>query len=70
MALFEVRVDCHDELPCRIFWEDGRSWNITRVLHSCKSETDFEGIRYTVKIGSAVKYIYRIRDRWYVDRLP
>jgi hypothetical protein len=29
-------------------------------------EDEFEGIRYTVLIGSAEKYIYRIGTKWYV----
>ena len=28
---------------------------------------EFEGIRYTVLIGSAEKYIYRTGNRWYVE---
>ena len=67
-----VRVDCtHLEdgavVPTSITWRDGRVWKITRVVHSCSSQdTDFEGIRYTVLIGSAEKYLYRTGSRWYV----
>jgi hypothetical protein len=36
-----------------------------RVILSCKSlEGEFEGIRYTVYIGSAEKYIYRVGHTW------
>ena len=31
---------------------------------------EFEGIRYTIKIGSAEKYLYRDGLQWYVDRSP
>ena len=34
------------------------------------SHDEFEGVRYTVKIGRAVKYLYREGQRWYVDRSP
>ena len=34
------------------------------------SHDEFEGVRYTVKIGRAVKYLYREGRRWYVDRSP
>ena len=34
--------------PTRIHWHDGRTWNIDKTLHSCTSEHDFKGIRYTV----------------------
>lgn len=50
-----------------ISWADGRIWNIDRVIHSCVSlDGEFEGIRYTVFIGSAEKYIYRAGHAWYV----
>ena len=53
----------------RIHWHDGRTWDIVKTLHSCISECDFEGIRYTVLIGSAEKYLYRIGDKWYVEAI-
>ena len=56
------RLDSGEILPVRITWHDGRVWNIDRVIHSC----DFKGIRYTVLIGSAEKYIYRAGHAWYV----
>lgn len=34
------------------------------------SHDEFEGVRYTVKIGRAVRYLYREGQRWYVDRSP
>ena len=55
--------------PTRIHWHDGRTWNIDKTLHSCTSEHDFKGIRYTVLIGSAEKYLYRIGDKWYVEAI-
>ena len=53
--------------PTRIHWHDGRIWNIDKTLHACTSECDFKGIRYTVLIGSAEKYIYRLGSKWYVE---
>ena len=53
--------------PTRIHWHDGRTWNIRKTLHACTSEDEFEGIRYTVLIGSAEKYLYRTGDTWYVS---
>ena len=36
--------------------EDGRTWNIERVIHMVGPvNNEFEGIRYTTAIGSAVK---------------
>lgn len=57
--------------PLLIRWHDGRQWEVTKVLHTCTASHDeFEGVRYTVKIGRAVKYLYREGRRWYVDRSP
>lgn len=55
--------------PVRIYWCDGRTWDIKKTLHSCTSVGDFEGIRYTVLIGSAEKYLYRVDDKWYVESI-
>lgn len=53
--------------PVRIYWHDGRAFNIRKTLHSCTSEDNFEGIRYTVLIGTAERYLYRIGLKWYVE---
>lgn len=46
---------------------DGRQYAISKVLHSAVSyEKAYEGIRYTVIIGSAENYIYKGKDGWYV----
>lgn len=38
--------------PLLIRWHDGRQWEVTKVLHTCTASHDeFEGVRYTVKIG-------------------
>ncbi len=58
-------------IPTRILWNDGRRWEIKKVLHTCiASHNEFEGIRYTIKIGRAEKYLYRDGQRWYVDYSP
>ena len=53
--------------PVRIYWHDGRAFNVRKTLHSCTSEDDFQGIRYTVLIGNAERYLYRIGLKWYVE---
>ena len=46
--------------PESLEWEDGQVWEITRTIHvAAPADHEFEGIRYTVLIGSAEKYIYR-----------
>ena len=55
------------EKPSVIYWPDGRFWMIDRVLYASEQkDNDFEGIRYTVIIGGAEKYIYRNDRGWYV----
>ena len=54
--------------PESMEWEDGQVWEITRTIHvAAPADHEFEGIRYTVLIGSAEKYIYRTGNRWYVE---
>lgn len=61
------RLDTGEVVPLTLVWEDGRTFNIDRVIHSCVSlDGEYEGIRYTVIIGSAEKYIYRAGHAWYV----
>ena len=66
-----VRCDHHPDgtlTPRQILWDDGRTWDIRRTLHVAEPvEDEFEGIRYTVLIGSAEKYIYRTGSKWYVN---
>ena len=68
-----VNVECiHYEdgsiSPVRVIWPDGRSWEITRTIHTTEPvDHEFEGIRYTVLIGSAERYIYRLGSKWYVE---
>ncbi len=67
-----VKVDCRKsrdgtEKPSVIYWPDGRNWKIKRVLHETVLEgEEIEGIRYTILIGSAEKYIYRNSEGWFV----
>ena len=71
-----VNMDClvssdGSEEPRVLYWKDGRSWKIDQILHiTLPSENEFEGIRYTVLIGNAEKYIYRNNAGWYVVPAP
>ena len=58
-------------LPTRIRWDDGRCWDVRKVLHTCRpAHHECEGIRYPINIGRAEKYLYRDGQRWYVDYSP
>lgn len=76
MHKYYVRVEyCTDSdgiiSPTAILWNDGRRLEIRKVLYTCiVSHNEFEGIRYTIKIGRAEKYLYRDGQRWYVDYSP
>lgn len=75
MEKVKVRVESQSaddgpKLPKTIIWTDGRRFNIDRVLFYGASQSgEYEGIRYTVIIGSAEKYIYRVNHEWYVMAL-
>ena len=68
-----VTVDCRmsrsgAEKPLIIYWSDGKSWTVDKVLHTNRSLVKgLEGIRYTILIGSAEKYLYKVGDKWYVE---
>ncbi|MBQ9438595.1 MAG: hypothetical protein IJU50_09720 [Lachnospiraceae bacterium] len=72
MKRLYVTVNCDQtaegtSIPRSIKWDDQRTSNIKKVLYSCSSPNDFEGIRYTILIGSAEKYLYKAGDKWYVQ---
>lgn len=55
-------------VPLKIMWFDGRSWDIQRVVDTCRSpDPSFSGIRYTVLINGVEKYLYRSNGIWYVN---
>ena len=63
----EVRRD-GEQIPKAVIWSDGRRFAISQVVyHGMYSSNEYEGIRYTVLIGSAEKYLYQLDARWYVD---
>ena len=56
-----------EQIPKAVIWSDGRRFTISRmVYHGMSSSNEYEGIRYTVIIGSAERYIYRGNHTWYV----
>jgi hypothetical protein len=67
-----VSVECSRQeqgslIPLSLKWADGREWKIDRVLHTCISHSgEYDGIRYTVMIGSEERYLYHTAADWYV----
>lgn len=72
MGRLYVTVNCDQtadgrSIPRSIKWDESRSSAVRRVLHICTSPKEYEGIRYTILIGSAEKYLYKVGDKWYVE---
>ncbi len=61
------RTEGGEAVPRAVLWRDGRVWEIGSVTHTCVSpDGEYEGVRYTVLIGSAERYLYRAGRAWYV----
>ncbi len=67
----ECRIDRDGIIcPVKVFWDDGRSWDVKKVLHTCTaSHNDLKNSLY-IKDRRAEKYLYRDGQRWYVDHSP
>lgn len=61
-------------LPLAIEWEDGTVYEIDRILdkrNAASTKAGGIGIRYTVKIGKTVTYLFfDCFDRWFVEKKP
>ena len=67
-------VACIDEdgrvTPLSVEWEDGRVYEIDRVLdrrHAASLKVGGTGMRYLVRIGQATTYLFHEDPRWYVE---
>ena len=59
-----------DITPISITWEDGRTFEIDRVLdrrHAASLKVGGTGMRYLVRIGHATTYLFHENPRWYVE---
>ena len=58
-------------VPLSIAWEDGREYEIDRVLNVCRAaslKAGGAGIRYTVRIGSTETFLFLEENKWFVER--
>ena len=70
-----VAVDAHfDEdgrlLPRAIEWDDGRVFAIDEVRdmrRAASLKTGGDGIRYTIRVGNAITYLFYEQPRWFVE---
>ena len=57
--------------PVSITWEDGRTFEIDRVLdvrRAASLKAGGSGVRYTVRIGHTETYLFLEEDRWFAVR--
>lgn len=56
--------------PVAVVWEDGRTFEIDRVLdhrQAASLKVGGTGTRYLVKIGSQTTYLFHENPRWFVE---
>jgi len=71
-----VQVDAHFDAdgsvtPLSVIWEDGRRYEIDRVLDSRRApslKAGGLGIRYTVKIRGRQTYLFYEGPKWFMER--
>lgn len=56
--------------PLKLKWEDGRTFEVDRVLEVCPAaslKVGGKGIRYTCSIMGRQTYLFLDKDRWFVE---
>ena len=56
--------------PVSVEWDDGRVYEIDRVLdrrHAASLKVGGTGVRYLVRIGQATTYLFHEDPRWFVE---
>ncbi len=56
--------------PLSIEWEDGRVFEIDRILDVCRAaslKAGGQGIRYTCQIGGQIRYLFYEGPAWFVE---
>jgi hypothetical protein len=71
VAVNEDRLQDGTILPRAITWEDGVRYEIDRVLgwqRAASFKGGGTGIRYEIRIGGRVTYLWLEEERWFVER--
>lgn len=58
-------------LPLTVTWEDGREYEIDRILdirRAASLKAGGTGIRYRVRIGRTETYLFLEENKWFVER--
>lgn len=72
-AYVSVNLDVDQEgayHPRYIRWENGRIYQIDRILYKCRASSKKVGgggIRYTVLIKGHESYLFREGEKWFVE---
>ncbi len=56
--------------PVNITWENGRKYEIDKVIdvrRACAMKVGGTAIRYTVRIGSKITYLFEDEGKWFVE---
>ena len=56
--------------PCRIYWQDGRSFEVDRLLdtrRAASTKVGGQGMRYTCRIRGHEIYLFEDEGRWFVE---
>ena len=56
--------------PRTIIWEDGKRFEIDRLLHTCRAaslKVGGCGIRYTIIVRGKETYLFNEEDKWFVE---
>ncbi len=57
-------------VPKTIIWDDGRRFvvdEVRDVRRAASLKTGGDGIRYTIRVGSTITYLFYEEPRWFVE---
>lgn len=67
----QLDVDVNGKIrPRTIAWEDGKRFEIDRLLHTCRAASQKVGgcgIRYTIMVRGKETYLFNEEDKWFVE---
>ncbi len=72
VKVLSVQDVCGISTPLKIVWEDGKTFDIDRVVYMCRAastKAGGTGLRYTIKICGKERYLYYVEseNRWFVE---
>lgn len=71
ISVNEDRLEDGTILPRSIKWEDGVVYEIDRVIEwrrAASTKAGGTGLRYQVRIGGKITYMWLEEDKWFVER--